>query len=216
MIGDAFPTIPTGIDDHIQNSTPIFTDVAQGSTYNDALSYLKSLGVVSGYADGSFKTGAHINRAEFTRIVVGAIRTSPDNGLCAETLANPDGSYKNLFTDIPVPKINAPLWYFDDVCYAKSEHLINGYADGSFKPNEDINFSEAAKILTNGFQLFADSAANQIWYKIYVDVLAYQKAIPLTIKSFNQKITRGEMAEMVYRLKAGKTNLPSQSYATLQ
>lgn len=217
MIGDAFPTIPTGLDDHIQNSTSIFSDVAMGSTYYDALSYLKSLGVVCGYADGRYRSGAHINRAEFTKIVVEATRTTADNGLCMEGFANADGSYKNLFTDVLAPQGNEqPLWYLNYICYAKTEHLINGYADGSFKPNDEINFAEAAKILANAFQLGADFPANQVWYKIYVDVLAYQKAIPTTIKQFNQKITRGEMAEMVYRLKAGKTNLASQSYATLQ
>ncbi len=35
-------------------------------------------------------------------------------------------------------------------------------------------------------------------------------AIPLTIQSLDKKITRGEMAEMIYRLRAGITDLPSE------
>ena len=200
--------------------TPVdaFTDVTVRSTYYDAVSYLKNEGIISGYEDNSFKPYATINRAEFTKIIVGATRTTPDNGLCLESYAKADGTYNNLFTDITIGAVGTNAWYVDYIWYAKDHILINGYPDGSFKPDETINFVEAAKILGKAFNIVpanSQTASTQPWYKNYVEVLANYKAIPTTITKFDQKITRGEMAEMAFRLKAGNTSLDSQTYANL-
>jgi LPXTG-site transpeptidase (sortase) family protein len=45
-----------------------------------------------------------------------------------------------------------------------------------------------------------------------VDKLTEAHAIPNSITSFSQKITRGEMAEMIYRLNAGITDKPFGTY----
>ena len=92
--------------------------------------------------------------------------------------------------------------------------FIIGYLDGTFKPDIEINFVEIAKILVNinGFTVTADS---KIWYKPYVEKLAEMRAIPISIQSFNQKVTRGELAEMIYRLKKNVINQPSQTYLAM-
>jgi len=217
-IADTFPQVPEGVTDSIvlNEVATLFTDVQLGSTYADALAYLKANEIVSGYDDGSFKPNSTINRAEFTKIIVGATLTS--NGLCMEDYANEDGSYMNIFSDVLSPVGSAQaVWYLDFVCQAKAAHLIDGYPDGSFKPEQEINFAEAAKIITTGFKLPVVAPANgEAWYKGYVSMLADKKAIPLTIHQFNQKITRGEMAEMMFRLKTDNTGLSSQTYADLQ
>jgi hypothetical protein len=213
MTGDAFPKTITGLDEQINPTAPVFTDVSVNSTYYNALVYLKDAGVVSGYADGSFKPNNTINRAEFTKIIVNA--TQVNNGMCIENYANVDGTYKDVFSDVLSPKGSEdPIWYLDYVCVAKDQHLVDGYPDGSFKPNQEINFVEASKIIANAFDLGASSTSTP-WYKSYVNVLADKKAIPTTITLFDKKITRGEMAEMAYRLQAKNTSLTSKSYADL-
>lgn len=184
------------------NTPPIFTDVAYGSTYYDALFYLRHQFIVSGYDDGSFKPDNMINRAEFTKIIVGASPNFHVYGQCMKKYVNPDGSYKNLFTDVLSPKGSeeAP-WYLDYVCNAKSDHLINGYPDGSFKPAQNINYAEAAKIIANGFGLTSSTSTSTPWYKVYVDALVAKDAVPASITTPGQNITRGEMAEMIYRIK---------------
>ena len=109
---------------------------------------------------------------------------------------------------------NAPEWYFDYVCVAKHENIIGGYPDGSFKPAQEINFVEAAKII--GLAMGLRSETTDPWYKGYVDVLAAKNAIPVSITMFDQKITRGEMSEMIYRLRSEVTNLSSHTYSDLK
>ena len=49
-----------------------FSDVSVSTQYADAIKYAETNGIVSGYPDGSFKPLSRINRAEFTKIIVGA------------------------------------------------------------------------------------------------------------------------------------------------
>lgn len=184
-----------------------FTDVKPKSTYYDALFVLKSNNIVSGYPDGSFKPNNAINRAEFTKIIVEASSATPDDGLCTFNYTG-----ESMFTDVSATDGE---WYVDYICYAKLNKLINGYPDGSFKPMQNINFTEASKIIANAFQLNANLGTSGPWYNPYVNVLFAKNAVPKSIKSFGQNITRGEMAEMAYRIKFDYTNLPSQTYEDL-
>jgi|WetSurMetagenome_2_1015567.scaffolds.fasta_scaffold113240_3 hypothetical protein len=184
----------------------IFSDVEATSTYNDALTYLKPRGIIQGYSDGTYKPDNQINRAEFTKIAVGLL--GPETQDCAATTASFAGKFSDVETSV---------WYADFVCLALNNNIIAGYPDGTFKPAQNINFAEAAKIIANADMLTVTTpTGSDPWYKGYVDALAAKNAIPATIKSFDQIITRGEMAEIIFRLKAEKTDLSSQTYADLK
>lgn len=208
-----------GLDDHIiKDAMPVkppFSDVPAGSPYFDAVSYLKPQGIVSGYLDGTFKPNNLINRAEFTKIAMGALNDSNGVDNCLSNYQSNGGMV--VFSDARTTLQNpTPEWYLKYVCYAKSKNFINGYPDGTFEPDKFINFVEAAKIAANVFQLGADGQPGDPWYKVYVDVLAYKKAIPTTIVRFDQQLTRGEMAEMIYRIMAKVTTSSSMSYSDLK
>ncbi len=203
-----------------QGDTPqaekVFTDVGTDSPYHDALKYLKEQEIISGYDDGSFKPGNTINRAEFTKIIAGAVSTQKEITECMAHYASQNSYMANVFTDVTFAMVggNVPVWYFDYVCVAKLKGFVDGYADGSFRPNQKINFAEAAKIITEA--LGYTMTPSTPWYKTYVEQLDTKRAIPLTITSFNQDITRGEMAEMIWRLKAQVMDLTSGHYSDLQ
>lgn len=57
---------------------------------------------------------------------------------------------KNNFTDIPVNS-----WYEADVEFLTAKGIINGYNDGSFKPNASVTRAQAAKIIANTMTYFA-------------------------------------------------------------
>lgn len=213
-----------GLDDHINvliiDNIPVappFSDVTNSSPYLNAIAYLKTQGIITGYADGTFKPNNLINRAEFTKIIMGSLNDAAGIGSCMQNnFQSPNGASLNVFSDVKAAVGNQlPIWYLDYVCYAKVKGFINGYPDGTFKPETFINFVEAAKILANVFKLGSDAQPNDPWYKVYVEVLAYQQAIPTTISKFAQQITRGEMAEMVYRLKIGNKTKASMTYSQM-
>jgi len=206
----------TGTDNPPITGDMLFSDVDANSPYYAALKYLKDNKIISGYPDGSFKPDKTINRAEFIKIVAGSQATSDDLSNC-EAHYTKQGDYMiKLFTDVTFAMVggNAPDWFFDYVCLGKLNGLIVGYPDGSFRPTNDINFVEAAKIIVEANS--PTTGTTDPWFKKYVDFLAGKNAIPTSITAFDQKVTRGEMAEIMYRLRDKVTNLPSQAYSDLK
>jgi hypothetical protein len=184
-----------------------FSDVKSTNVNYDAINYVQSQQIVQGYSDGTYGPDININRAEFTKIIINAVYSSSDIDGCIQKEVEATNGVA-FFPDVPKTE-----WFAKYVCLAKVNGIISGYPDGTFKPANDIKFVEAAKIIVNGFKYQAGSDA--IWYKPFVTVLAGKNAIPTTITGFEKLITRGEMAEMIYRLKAGITNKDSATYATL-
>lgn len=172
-----------------------FEDLDWDDPSKEAIESLQDSGVVQGYDDGTFRSTTNINRAEFLKIVVEAVADNPTGADC--------------FSDV------GDEWYAKYVCYAKGQGWISGYSDGTFKPAEAINFAEASKVVVNVFGLDPSETLNP-WYRPYVESLSSEAAIPLSISDLDKKIMRGEMAEVIWRVNEGKTDLTSLSYEELE
>ncbi len=186
-----------------------YSDVSDSTSYKIAIDSISTKGIVSGYADGTFRPNAKINRAEFTKIVVGA-------ALSYNSAQDPSGYdiYSNqglTFSDME-PK----AWYIPYLRKAVENDIISGYLDGTFKPAQTINLVEATKILVNSFKIDTIQPTGNEWYSKYLETLLGQKVIPDSFHSLTQTVTRGEMAEMVWRIMENKTDQPAATLAKLQ
>ncbi|MDB4978737.1 MAG: secreted protein [Candidatus Peribacteria bacterium] len=188
-----------------------FSDVPATHPNYDAINYVQQEGIVEGYADGTYKPDATINRAEFAKILEESIPDAPNGvGLCPMVSEDFTG-----FSDVH------DEWFWMYVCMQKGRGIIGGYPDKTFRPSANINFVEAAKMLYGANHLddrgilVEKPTATKPWFQVYVQYLEQRRAIPLSIASLDQQITRGEMAEMVYRLKAQKIDKPSRTYDEL-
>jgi hypothetical protein len=178
-----------------------FKDVSSSHSNLDAINYVQSEGIVNGYSDGTYKPDQTINRAEFTKIIIGSKYSTDEIYACIPN---------EVFSDIAPFEVP---WIYQYSCMARNEGIINGYEDGTFKPFQKISFIEAAKIISNTFGY--ETAQDNVWYRPFVEKLATEKAIPTSIDSFHKNITRGEMAEMVYRLMANVTDKDTRNYEEL-
>ena len=106
-----------------------FSDVSADKWYNNAVSTLCHMGVLGGYSDGTFRPNAPITRAEFAKIAVSFAQ------------ANGSAVY-SYFTDVKTTD-----WFAPYVTAAKDSSLIEGYSDGSFKPENRITRAEACAIV---------------------------------------------------------------------
>ena len=106
-----------------------FSDVSADKWYNNAVSTLCHMGVLGGYSDGTFRPNAPITRAEFAKI---AVSFSQANG----------SAVYSYFTDVKTTD-----WFAPYVTAAKDSSLIEGYSDGSFKPENRITRAEACTIV---------------------------------------------------------------------
>lgn len=182
-------------------SADAFSDVPQSHEQADAIYYLQGEGIIEGYGDGTFKPEAKINRAEFLKIV-------------AESTFNAEYIQDCAVDDMGYPDVAVSEWFAKYVCAGTDAGLVEGYPDGSFQPANNINFVEAAKIVSNSREIPVMFDA-EVWYEPYVRNLADRGAIPMQITSFDQEITRGQMSEIIYRLHAGLLNEDSQTYESI-
>jgi len=125
--------------------TKSFTDVSASSAYAPAIEALKSQNVLQGYSDGTFRPEQSINRAEFLKILF-------------ENQKNTDVQYNSNYT---FPDVASDAWYAKYVSFAKQKGIIKGYEDGNFKPEQNITYPEAFKIVTTSYGLNAITAVAQ-------------------------------------------------------
>ena len=104
-----------------------YSDVDADAWYNVEVSTMTAAGVFNGYPDGSFKPDAPITRAELVSVMV------------------------TFFTEIePVdPEFIDTVGHWADeiIEAAYAEGLIEGYDDGSFKPDQSVTRAEAIKVI---------------------------------------------------------------------
>ncbi len=170
------------------SSSFAFTDVNSGSIFSESIQYAQENGIVNGYNDGSFQPQKEINRAEFTKIIL-------------ESIFDESEIYgENCFPDVTTQ------WFAKYICTAQRKGIVKGYANGNFGPADEISFVESAKIITlaNGENIQENNSVN--WFAPYVEKLSEKKAIPATIQQLDKKIQRGEMVEIIWRIKENKTD----------
>lgn len=185
-----------------------FSDVSFTAENSEAIEYLKEKDVVDGYSDGTFKPDNKINRAEFTKIIIGAKFDQETIDSCIEKNVA-TGSKTVFFPDVP-----RDAWFAPFVCVAKTKGIISGYPDGTFKPENNISFAEEAKIIVNTFGFEVEAGDN--WYEGFVRKMDELNAIPRTVESFTEAVDRGEMAESVYRIDADDTDKISPSFEEIE
>lgn len=116
----------------------VFNDVNSTAWYNGAVTTLASKGIITGYTDGSFNPNGSITRAEFSAMA------SRFGNLKAGSVS---------FNDVA-----ADYWGYDYIVNASARGWVNGYEDGSFKPNQNITRAEVIKLTNSVLSRFADKA----------------------------------------------------------
>lgn len=155
-----------------------FPDI-EGYIYEGAIEFVKEKGIVQGYPDGTYGPDKLINRAEFTKIIIEA----KFPGIAAGTDCFPDVQDE---------------WFAKYVCHAKFHEVIEGYPDGTFGPEKNINYVEALKIVLETFEYIIEDADGS-WYTKYL-VTAEEWGIAIPDTDPGDDLTRGKMAEIIRRV----------------
>ena len=115
-----------------------YSDVKAGDWFNNAVSTLSNAGIIAGYEDGSFKPNGYITRAEFATIAARFFDVTY-NG-------------KDLFPDI------SGHWAKDYINQAANKGFVNGYEDGTFKPDRNITRAEAVTLVNRTLDRHPDKS----------------------------------------------------------
>ncbi|MCR8632200.1 S-layer homology domain-containing protein [Paenibacillus radicis (ex Xue et al. 2023)] len=193
-----------GVDqgaDATENTTQTinFSDIS-GHWAETNIKQAASTGIVSGYPNGSFKPNSSVTRAEFAFMLINALKPQRDGAALA-------------FTD--KEKIGA--WAQKAVAQAVQAGIINGYEDGSFRPDTEITRSEMAAMIANALgqsiqatvtTSFVDDKDIPAWAK--GSVAAMNKQGIIEGKGSNQfapvdKTTRAEAVTVLLKMLAQKS-----------
>lgn len=157
-----FRLLTDDVRDENLTKTNRYSDVTRADWYNTAVSTLSSMGIITGYPDGTFRPNAAITRAEFAAI---AARFDNDGD---KTTAK--------FSDI------ANHWAKDEISIAYNNGWINGYPDGTFGPQRDITRAETMTLVNRvlnrqpeteedllpNMTVWTDNANPKAWYYLAV------------------------------------------------
>ena len=119
-----------------------FKDTDKNGWYADYIGYLEKYKIIEGYNDSTFKPDAPVTRAECVAMLVRYY------SLFNEVKK---GGYTVKYTDV-----DKKYWAYDDIAYAKNIGWLNGYADGTFKGDNNITRAEVVTVTNHATGRTAD------------------------------------------------------------
>lgn len=127
-----------------------FTDVSSGDWFYTAVNSLANAGILDGYADGSFKPTKPVTRAEFVQALSRCFPLSTG--------------------DVPFTDVDTGHWAYQAIGSAVAKGWIDGYGDGTFRPNDNILRCQVPKILNIALDRKGDGYASDRYTQEFVDV----------------------------------------------
>lgn len=138
-----------------------YSDVDIDQWFNNAISTLSNMELINGYPDGTFRPDAYITRAEFAKIAADFF------------------DYATSYQQGTYVDVDANAWYADYIAAAVDLGLINGYPDGTIRPDVGIIRAEACTIVnrtlgrapdkdyllpTSEMRVWPDNSDTSVWY----------------------------------------------------
>jgi hypothetical protein len=155
----------------------VFSDIREHWAKDEINTYVRRY-IIYGYNDMTFKPEKTISRAEFLTLLSRVFNWNLSMYTSSTTNFkdyNTFGNYNNIIN------------------YAVSSNYIKGYDDGTFKPNAPISYKEVEIIMnrvlgTNKFK----------WSDVAIKMLHDKKTRSSSFDNVNNRITRAEIAYMLY------------------
>lgn len=175
-----------------------FKDVPVSDPNYNAIIVLRYQGVITGYSDNTFHPTQSLNRVEALKLIFEAALVELQTGVAPA-----------IFQDT-----EANVWYSGYLNRALFLEVINGYPDGTFKPERPVNLVEFLKMLeiTHKADLtnvelnqlaYADIMPGQ-WYTKYVNYAKINNLLSPDQENNifpDRPVTRAQAAEIIYRFR---------------
>ena len=132
-----------------------FSDVTDMTTAQN-VEVLQMMGVVDGMSSGVFNPMGTLTRAQFCKMAVEAMG---------------QGDRANIYQNYTIfPDVKPGYWAagYVNLAVRSDPKLISGYADGTFGPNNTINYGQAVTILMRMLG-YKDEDVSAVWPDGYID-----------------------------------------------
>lgn len=159
-------------------SAASFVDVPEDAYYAEAAERMAAKGILTGYGDGYYYGSHNVTRAQMAVVACRVLGKEPE----AKALAG-----KTTFNDVT----DAHTWATGYINYAVANGIFVGDGDGNFRPDDNVKYEEAVKVIVCVLGLDKDVKIDPTdWSKEYIE--AADKA------GLTQKLT-GKKGEAMLR-----------------
>ena len=188
---------------------PAFPDVPTEYWAFSAVGLLTERGVINGYPDGTFRPENKVTRAEFAKMILLTFNLSPVS------------TSVTTFPDAPISH-----WAHSYIEAAVAYGLVQGYPDGTFRPEGSVTLAEAITLIvratrwqleappsiftreagivrpvqpTDWYYLYAGSAFKNGLLKLE-DPYLVEKVASSSVMAFNDPASRAQIAVLLSRV----------------
>ena len=161
-------------------------DVA-GTEYEAAVSALVELGIVNGYNDGTYQPKKVVSRAEMAKLLVISAGLEPA-ALVAKGVTN--------FSDV-----DRDHWATGYINVASQYGYINGYPDGTFRPDATVTYAEAVTMAVRvlGYKTVVESKGT--WPTNYIAKAQELKVLKdVNYGTYAEGAVRGNVALIIWNM----------------
>lgn len=178
-----------------QASSPAkFPDVNYNTEMGRAIDFLQQQGIVQGFPNGTFQPYRLVTRGQAAKMI------------SEVTYSKPMFTESSNFKDVA-----RTHEYFEPIHALFEYNVISGYADGTFRMQQNINRAQVSKMIASAFVLrepttnvnFTDISKSNDRY-LYANRAYAAGIMPYVTFYPNKTVSRGEMALFLYRA-YGKT-----------
>jgi uncharacterized repeat protein (TIGR02543 family) len=160
-----FRLISDDYREHIWTQSNPYPDVILENWFNNAVSTLTSAGYLRGYPDGQFRPNQAMTRAEFSALIVRMVDRERNGGEDQPGFIDTVGHWAESYINI-----------------AQSLGWVQGYGDGTFRPDQFITRAEVAALVNRSLNrlpenvddlledmiIWPDNMDESAWYYLYI------------------------------------------------
>ena len=149
------PMVPAGADD----TAP---DVPTTSPFHDQISWLLHMGYATGWDDGTYRPAAPVSRQAFVTILMRLSETAMHDG----GGHGGHGSHGEDRMTMEMPSFSdVPMGhpFHDGIMWAAMHGLVEGYGDGTFRPEAPVSRQALAAILHRLSGIHPDLGMSEFW-----------------------------------------------------
>lgn len=183
-----------GNDDNNSDNNMVFEDLTDSHWAFEAVKYLHSLKIVNGRTEKFFEPNGNITRAEFSKLLVSALKIPLGN----------DSALSYI-------DISAGEWYVPYISAASSKGIVQGSDGNRFNPDSPISRQDMSVMICRAYGLndsdslpsFDDSADIADYAKTAVTVLNKKgiiNGVGNNLFDPNANATRAQAAQIIYKL----------------
>ncbi len=183
----------------VEKSCAGFTDVEDTDSNCAAIEYVKSIGAMTGNADGSFNQDGILQRDQIAKIVLETYKLfDQQNDYCLG---------KN-----PFPDVTEAEWSFQYICKGVSITMIKGYTGGAdaglYRPGRSVNRAEFLALLLRNLDdempsiessSYSDVAVGE-WFSGYAKYAHDMDLFSGSELKLTNFVNRSEVAQILYKL----------------